>query len=225
MRLSLHQKVQLAEVWPAIVSASNHVFLLSPARAGGPRYEMLLRREARFDLAVKLRDGAATLGEIYTFISGLYFRGKMAYAQAFPAPPPGVPSAVVIVPGAGLVPPDTVVSVEHLRAIAEVPVDEANRAYVEPLLESSRLLHEHSGPDCLYVLLGSIASAKYTMPLLDVFGDRLVFPADFVGRGDMSRGGLMLRCARSGVELNYVPVRGAVRHGVRPPKLERWRKQ
>jgi hypothetical protein len=35
----------------------------------------------------------------------------------------------------------------------------------------------------------------------------------------MSRGGLLLRCARAGEELTYVPVQGAVRHGPRPPKL------
>jgi len=74
------------------------------------------------------------------------------------------------------------------------------------------------------VLLGSVASEKYTGPLLEVFGERLLFPTDFVGRGDMSRGGLMLRCARSGIELPYIPVRGALRHGARPPRLERWRK-
>lgn len=203
----------------------DRVFLLSPARAGGPRYEMLLRPQAQFDLAVKLREGRASIGEIYTFISGLYFRGKIAYAEAFPAAPSGIPPALVIVPGAGLVPPDTVVSTEQLRAIAEVPVDEANKTYRDPLLQSAKLLAEHGGPDCLHVLLGSIASGKYTEPLLAIFGERLVFPADFVGRGDMSRGGLMLRCARAGIELSYIPVQGAVRHGARPPKLERWQKQ
>ena len=209
------------------MSPASRIFLLSPAKAGGLRYEMLLRREARFDLAGKLRDGQATIGEVYTFISGLYFRGKMAYAEAFSTAPPGLPSSLVIVPGAGLVPPDTIVTVQQLRAISEIPVDEANIAYRHPLLTSAKLLNEHGGADCLIVLLGSIASEKYTKPLLDVFGDRLVFPADFVGRGDMSRGGLMLRCARSGTELTYVPIRGAVRHGARPPKLERirWRKQ
>jgi hypothetical protein len=54
-----------------------------------------------------------------------------------------------------------------------------------------------------------------------VFGRRLVFPSTFVGRGDMSRGGLLLRHARDGRELEYEPVVGAVRHGKRPPKLER----
>jgi hypothetical protein len=52
-----------------------------------------------------------------------------------------------------------------------------------------------------------------------VFDGRLLFPAEFVGRGDMSRGGLMLRCVDERAELTYVPVRGAVRRGMRPPKL------
>jgi hypothetical protein len=205
------------------VAPSGQVFLLSPAKAGGPRYEMLLRERASFDLAVKLRQGTATIGKVYTFISGLYFRGKMAYAQAFPAAPPGIPPALVIVPGAGLVPPETPVALEQLRQIATIPVDESNPDYRDALLSTAKLLDRHAGPACLYVLLGSIASGKYTIPLLEIFGERLVFPAEFVGRGDMSRGGLMLRCARSGTELSYTPVLGAVRHGARPPRLERWR--
>jgi len=74
-------------------------------------------------------------------------------------------------------------------------------------------------PESEIVLLGSVASDKYVDPLLGVFGERLVFPPSFVGRGDMSRGGLLLRCVRSGEELTYVPVKGAVRHGPRPPRL------
>lgn len=185
---------------------------------------MLLRAQARFDVAVKLRESAATIGEIYAFISGLYFRGKLAYAEAFAAGPTGIPAALVIVPGGGLVPPDTRVTIDQLRAIAHIPVDESNQAYRDALLAAAGLLNQHAGPACQYVLLGSIASPKYTGPLLEIFGDRLVFPSDFVGRGDMSRGGLMLRCARSGIELPYIPVQGATRHGVRPPRLERWRK-
>jgi hypothetical protein len=200
------------------------VFLLSPAKAGGRRYDMLLRQQARFDLAVKLRQGTASIGEVYTFMSGLYFRSKIAYAEAFRAAPPGVPPALVIVPGAGLVPPETNVSIQELRAIADIPVDERNNAYRDALLRAAGLLNEHAGPTCLYVLLGSIASGKYTGPLLEIFGKRLMFPADFVGRGDMSRGGLMLRHARLGNQLSYVPVIGAVRHGARPPKLDPWRK-
>ncbi len=207
------------------VVSSGRVFLLSPAKAGGVRYSMLLREGAAFDLAVRLRQGAATIGEVYSFISGLYFRGKMAYVEAFRAPPPGVPPALVIVPGAGLVPPETPIDIEQLRGIADVPVHESNPEYREALLTSATLLDQHAGQGCSYVLLGSIASEKYTAPLLKVFGGRLLFPSDFVGRGDMSRGGLMLRCARSGVELSYVAIQGATRHGERPPRLERWRKQ
>jgi hypothetical protein len=185
---------------------------------------MLLREQAEFDLALRLRRGAAPIGEIYTFISGLYFRGKIAYAEAFRAGPPGIPAVLVIVPGIGLVPPETLVDIGQLRAIAEVPVDESNQIYRDALLRTGRLLDQYAGPACSYVLLGSVASGKYTGPLLEIFGERLLFPSDFVGRGDMSRGGLMLRCARAGIELSYIPVQGAMRHGVRPPRLERWRK-
>lgn len=57
----------------------RRIFLLSPAWLGGRRTEMLLREEAGFDLAVRLRKGQATIGDVYSFISGLYFRGKLAY--------------------------------------------------------------------------------------------------------------------------------------------------
>ena len=133
-----------------------------------------------------------------------------------------------MVPGAGLVPPETIVTIEQLESIARVDVDEQNKAFTEPLCHAAELLDQHGGPECQYVLLGSVASGKYVDPLLDIFGDRLVFPAEFVGRGDMSRGGLMLRCVSARTELAYIPVKGAVRHGARPPKLpklKRWPKQ
>ena len=76
------------------------------------------------------------------------------------------------------------------------------------------------GDDTPVVLLGSIATNKYVGPVTSVFGNRLLFPKEFVGRGDMSRGGLMLRCVRESRELEYVPVATAVRHGKRPPKLD-----
>jgi hypothetical protein len=103
--------------------------------------------------------------------------------------------------------------------MALVPVDEDEPRYREPLLRDAQALERALGSDGRAVLLGSVASEKYVTPLLQVFGDRLYFPATFVGRGDMSRGGLMLRCARAGTPLDCVPVRGAVRHGVRPPRL------
>jgi len=208
-----------------MVSLPGRIFLLSPAKAGGPRYSLLMREQANFDLAKRLREGAATIGEVYSFISGLYFRGKMMYAEAFRAAPGGLPPSLVMVPGAGLVPPETIIDAGQLRAIAEISVTENNPEFRDPLTTAAKLLDEHAGKHCAYVLLGSVASAKYTSPLLEIFGDRLLFPADFVGRGDMSRGGLMLRQARAGVELPYIPVRGAPLRGARPPRLEPWRKR
>lgn len=207
-----------------MVTFPSRIFLLSPAKAGGPRYSMLLREQADFDLAVRFRAGAATIGEVYSFISGLYFRGKMAYAEAFRAGPPGHPSALVIVPGVGLIRPETIVDAAQLRAVAEIAVDDANPNFRWPLVAAAKTLDEHSQGACSYVLLGSVASGKYTTPLLEIFGERLLFPAEFVGRGDMSRGGLMLRQAHSRAELTYIPVRGASLRGVRPPKLQKWKK-
>lgn len=184
-----------------------------------------MRPEAEFDLALRLRSGAATIGEVYAFISGLYFRGKLAYSEAFAAPPEGVPAAVVIVPGIGLVPVAAHISIDQLRSISRVPIHQENDAYRVPLVRDARMLEEHAGSGCRYVLLGSIATEKYTRPLLETMQDRLLFPEAFVGRGDMSRGGLMLRCARSLEELAYIPVNNAIRHGARPPKLEKWPKR
>jgi hypothetical protein len=199
----------------------NRIFLLSPANAGGERARLLLRDRANFDLAVKLRSEGAALGEVFSFISGLYFRGKLAYAQAFASAPAGMPGSFVITAGRGLVRPEMHVTLDELHRIAGVPVDAAEPRYREPLERDARMLDELAGPDCDLVLLGSIATAKYLEPLVQIFGDRLLFPAEFVGRGDMGRGGLMLRCARSGTELTYVPAVNATRHGPRAPKLPR----
>jgi len=195
------------------------VYLLSPAHAGGVRAALLLRPGAAFPLAraVQSLDGAP-LGQVFTFTSGLYFRGKLAYAEAFARPPRGVPPALVIAPGAGLVPPGRRVNERDLRAFAAVPVDPDDARFRGPLLRDALAL-ALAAPRAEVVLLGSIASRKYVDVLLEAFGDRLLFPADFVGRGDMSRGGLLLRCARAGAELACLPVAGAVRRGRRPPRL------
>ena len=72
-------------------------------------------------------------------------------------------------------------------------VDPADARYRRPLERSASALAADIGADCEVILLGSIASAKYVDVLLRIFAGRLLFPAEFVGRGDMSRGGLMLR--------------------------------
>src|SRR5262249_22368523 len=92
--------------------------------------------------------------------------------------------------------------------------------YRGPLDRDVGRLAAEIGADGEVILLGSIATDKYVDPLLAAFGERLRFPADFVGRGDMSRGGLLLRCVRAGVEVEYVPIREAVRRGPRPARLQ-----
>ncbi len=184
---------------------------------------MVLNESATFDLAARLRDGGVPIGELYSFISGLYFRGKIAYAEAFAAPPEGVGGAYVITAAAGLLPPHTQMTLESMRQFADVPIDPADDRYRLPLVRDAQALDASAGPECEVVLLGSIAAAKYVEPLAAIFGHRLMFPAEFVGRGDMSRGGLMLRCASARTELAYIPVQGAVRRGRRPPKLPRLR--
>jgi hypothetical protein len=195
------------------------IFLLSPASANGERAKMTLRDEASFDLAVRLRQEGAPIGEVFSFISGLYFRGKLAYSEKFASPPGDLPGALTITADRGLVPLHTKITTGDLRASAEVAIDLTEPRFVRPFERDARRLAEEAGPECDIILLGSVATAKYVEPLLGIFGDRLLFPAEFAGRGDMSRGGLMLRCARDGVELSYVAVRGAARHGPRPPKL------
>ncbi len=118
----------------------------------------------------------------------------------------------------GLLPPDTPLTVKALRRMAKVPIAADEPRYTRPLKRCARQLAEQS-PDVEVVLLGSVASGKYVDLLLSVFGERLKFPSEFVGRGDMSRGGLMLRAVHSGDELAYIPVAGAIRHGKRPPRL------
>jgi hypothetical protein len=195
----------------------RRVFLLSPANCGGERAQLLFSPRAGFDLALRLRArGGVPLGEVMSFVSGLYFRGKLAYATAF-----GV--ALVITPHAGLRPAEEPVTLARLRAAARVDIHDRNATYRRPLLASAQAVARVLGPDDGVTLLGSIASDKYVGALLEVFGERLTFPSDFVGRGDMSRGGLLLRRVRAGRELDYVPVAGAVRHGPRPPRLERVR--
>ncbi|HKS73684.1 MAG TPA: hypothetical protein VJQ82_10850 [Terriglobales bacterium] len=202
----------------------HRIFLLSPANLSGVRAGYLTRKNGASDLAQRLRSTGAPLGELFSFMSGLYFRGKLAYAKAFAAPPPDVSGSFVITSSAGLVSPDTVVTLDWLCGLSPNGVDVGEPRYRQPLDRDSRKLLAMAGPDCEVVLLGSIATSKYVEPLTEVFGSRLLFPAEFVGRGDMSRGGLMLRCVQERKSLTYIPVASAVRRGSRPPKLEPMRR-
>lgn len=198
----------------------RRIFLLSPAHCGGERAKIVLRDQAQFELALKLRTPmGAPLGEVFSFLSGLYFRGKLAYARAFARPPRGVEGALVITTNRGLLAADTNITLDELRAMGGGCIDPADARYREPLARSARALCGKLKGECDVVLLGSVASGKYVEILAEIFGERLKFPQEFIGRGDMSRGGLMLRSVDTTTELTYIPIAGAARRGARPPKL------
>ncbi len=212
------EPVELIETPP------HTIFLLSPANLGGARARLVFNPDADFELARRLRSRAgAPLAAVFTFLSGLYFRGKIAYAEAFGRPPPGLSAGLVISPGAGLRFPHEPVTLARLGAWSKIPIDATNPRFTRPLLRHAIALDEAHGATTRFVLLGSVATEKYVAPLTDVFGARLLFPPDFVGRGDMSRGALLLRSVRAGGELAYVPVVGARRHGPRAPSAARRR--
>jgi hypothetical protein len=192
---------------------SARIFLISPANLAGSRGRLLTDAHATSELAVRLRNEGVPLGELFSFVSSLYFRGKLTYSTAFS----NVGSFVITGCG-GLLPPGTRVSLRQLQELTSVDFDPLDSRYLDPLHRDCKSLVA-SSPDREVVLLGSIATPKYVEPLLEIFGDRLLFPLDFIGRGDMSRGGLLLRSVESGVELTYAPVSTAQRHGSKPPKL------
>ena len=221
---ALRKDVRIVKPSVGLVSSACHtwhvrVFLLSPANVSGERARFLFNPRATFDLAVRLRDHGAPLGEVMTFLSGLYFRGKLTYALAFAQPPRRTQGVLVITAGDGLRPATDVVTLADLERWGGVDIDARNRRYTEPLARDARRLARSLGKAGEAVLLGSVATSKYVDPLREALGPRLRVPLEFAGRGDMSRGGLMLRCADARVELTCVPLEAAPRHGPRPPKL------
>src|SRR5215470_12042874 len=201
--------------------AARTIFLLSPASTAGERGALLLNDRSTFPLAVRLRASSGVpLGEVFSFLSSLYFRGKLTYAQAFGRPPAGLCKAFVITPGEGLRDPAEPVTIDRLRQYGQIPVKSSEPRYLGPLRRDAEALRLLAG-ECRIVLLGSVASSRYVEPLLDVFGERLFFPPTFAGRGDMSRGGLLLRAVTEKRELAYAAIAGAARHGPRPARLTR----
>ena len=189
-------------------STERHcIFLLSPGNASGVKGQRLFNPDSQFELALRLRESGAPLGAVYEFISSLYFRGKLQYAEYFQCPPPGV-AGVHVITGAGLMLPDTVVSIDQFRRLSAIAIDADNPDYRLPLHRDLCRLQEVANSETNVILLGSIATSKYITPLLSVFGEQLLFPRDFVGCGDMSRGSLLLKCCSSGSPLVYAPAAG-----------------
>ena len=198
---------------------SHRIFLLSPASLGGIRGRAVLEGRSSAAFMEALRGAGVPLCEVYEFISSLYFRGKLAYATRFARPPAGVEGIWVITPTRGLVRADVPVTLADLQELAAGSIDEDDARYREALRTTAARVAAALAEPTDVVLLGSIASSRYLEPLAEIFGDRLIVPETFAGRGDMSRGGLMLRCVDAGEELVYVAALAAVRHGARPPRL------
>ena len=176
-----------------------------------------MRSDATFQLARQVQIGDATLGDVFAFCSGLYFRGKLIYARRFAQAIDGIAGVQIITPSRGLLSADTRVCGSDLREFASVAVDSDEPRFTQPLLRSAEIL---AAASCEVVLLGSVATGKYVDPLLPVLGSRLLFPSQFIGRGDMSRGGLLLRSAARNEELDYISLSGAIRHGRRAARLD-----
>jgi hypothetical protein len=196
------------------MSSASTVFLLSPAFCGGRRAAILLNPQSPAVTARELRAGTLSLGHAFAFMSGLYFRGKLTYAERFG-------EAFVITPTRGLQPPSLPFSLALLREFAVGDVSLDNPIYRGGLERDVAALGERLRRRARVVLLGSVASGKYVDVLSPILGDRLRYPTSFVGRGDMSRGGLLLRSAASGEELEYGPLTAGIRpRGPRPPRLD-----
>jgi hypothetical protein len=187
----------------------SKIFLLSPATLSGLRAKQLMSPRAKFDLARRYQTAEGVeIGDAFAFMSALYFRGKIAYARRFAVPSAlvGGDGIFVITSGYGLVPPDWRITAERMKRMQKIDIDMSARSYVKPLREHAQFLaraFDESADDAEVVLLGSVATGKYVDVLWPILGSRLRFPASFAGLGDMARGGLMLRAARSGTELQY----------------------
>jgi hypothetical protein len=187
----------------------SKIFLLSPATLSGLRAKQLMSPRAKFDLAARYRTPEGVeIGDAFAFMSALYFRGKIAYARRFAVPSPvvGGDGIYVITSGYGLVPPDWRITEERMKRMQKIDIDASARNYVKPLRDHAQLLaqaFDTTGDDAEVVLLGSVATGKYVDVLWPILGNRLRFPSSFAGLGDMARGGLMLRAARAGIELQY----------------------
>ena len=167
----------------------HRIFLLSPASCRGKRAQLVFRDRADFPLARALRvPPGPELGDVFTFLSGLYFRGKLRYARAFGRAPDGLSATQIITTSRGLLPPETPVTVDDLREFAAGDIRADEPAFIEPLERAARRVRERLPDAADVVLLGSIATDKYLDALLRVFDGRLRFPEASSGRGDRRRG-------------------------------------
>ncbi len=179
------------------------IFLLSPANCTGRRATRLLAGGSGWRGGASFAAGGAPLGELFSFLSGLYFRGKLAYGWRFARPPRGQPGVYVMTATRGLMPPEVCVGPEELREFASATIHQDEPTFREPLDRTSEAVRSGLPARAEVILLGSVATEKYIGPLDRAFGDALRFPAGFVGMGDMTRGSVLLRAVREDQELPY----------------------
>lgn len=210
----------MSTILPANTRSSGppRIFLISPAFVGGERAKLLLNPHANFAHARQFHREGLPLSEVFTFASGLYFRGKIAYATHFAQAERG-DVVRVITSNRGLMDPKTLVGPRDLLSFGTTEIDDADPRYHKPLLRDAAILAAKIGPAGAAILLGSIATPKYRRVLLQAFGPRLLFPSEFVGRGDLSRGALLLDATRTDEELEYLRVHDAVLTGKRVPRV------
>jgi len=195
-------------------SSRPRVFLISPATAHGPRAASLRRPGADSGLARQLREEGVPLGDVFSFLSGLYFRGKLEYARAFARlPQAGREGIHIITMTDGLVSPDVRISTGDLERYALCGEGALSAALV--LERTATALAQRLGHAADVVLLGSVSTGKYTDVLAPIFGERLLFPRDVLHIGQLARGALFLRRAQDRHELEYTPVSEIVRAGRR----------
>jgi len=113
------------------------------------------------------------------------------------------------------------VTLKDIERFGGVPIEADESRYRYPMEADAKRLAEKIGPRCEVVLLGSVATGKYVDVLEPIFGKKLLFPKEFVGHGDMARGGMLLQRAASGLELSYIPVSNPDRLGKRATKKAR----
>src|SRR5436190_11089823 len=135
------------------------VFLLSPAYCGGRRAGILLNANSEAITAIEFRSGRMSLGRAFAFMSGLYFRGKLSYAERFG-------DVLVITPTRGLQPPSLPFNLKLLREFAVGDVSLESPDYRRALERDAKALSKRIGDAGQVVLLGSVASGKYVDVLL-----------------------------------------------------------
>jgi hypothetical protein len=88
-----------------------------------------------------LREGGTVpVGEAFSFLSGLYFRGKLAYGQRFARPPAGEAGVQVITTNRGLLPAEAAVGLDELRSFGLVDIRADDIRYREPFERDVRRL-------------------------------------------------------------------------------------